>query len=161
MTNRKELLHAIWKSQDDAYDLMEEYDSLPHYYGDTVLYQAEAYIVNQIGEMPGITSTELAGILKKTTSACSQIVQKLVGKGLVEQIRNPQNKRVYNLCLTESGKQLYKVHVEFNRHCQELAFQELERFSDEELATCLKIQECINEIYRDDVRRSKEQFGAE
>ena len=51
--------------------------------------------------------------------------------------------------------------MEFNRHCQELAFQELERFSDEELATCLKIQECINEIYRDDVRRSKEQFGAE
>lgn len=159
--NRKELFQSIWKSQDDAYDLMEEYDSLPHYYGNTVLYQAEAYIVNQIGQMPGITSTELAGILKKTTSACSQIVQKLVGKGLVEQIRNPQNKRVYNLCLTESGKQLYKVHVEFNRQCQELAFQELERFSDEELATCLKIQECINEIYRDDVRRSKEQFGAE
>ena len=42
-----QLLRQIWDAQDTAYDLMNEYDSLPHYYGSVVLYQAEAYIVEQ------------------------------------------------------------------------------------------------------------------
>ena len=38
---REELLEQIWAAQDTAYDLMSEYDSLPHSYGENVLYQAE------------------------------------------------------------------------------------------------------------------------
>jgi len=158
---REEVLQFIWEAQDEAYDLMAEYDSLPHYYGENVLYQAEAYIVNQIGENPDITSTELAANLKKTPSACSQIVKKLISKGLVEQNRNMQNKRIYNLRLTESGERLYTVHVEFNKNCQRTMFQKLEDFSDEELQTYLKIQKCINRNYQNDVSLSRERFGAE
>ena len=44
----------IWAAQGEAYSLMTEYDTLPHYYGETVLYQAEAYIINHIGRMPDI-----------------------------------------------------------------------------------------------------------
>ena len=43
-----QLFRQIWAAQDTAYDLMSEYDSLPHCYGSVVLYQAEAYIVNLI-----------------------------------------------------------------------------------------------------------------
>ena len=53
-----QLFRQIWAAQDTAYDLMSEYDSLPHCYGSVVLYQAEAYIVNLIGQHPGITVTE-------------------------------------------------------------------------------------------------------
>ena len=30
---REELLRQLWTAQDEAYDLMCEYDSLPHHYG--------------------------------------------------------------------------------------------------------------------------------
>ena len=70
-----QLFRQIWAAQDTAYDLMSEYDSLPHCYGSVVLYQAEAYIVNLIGQHPGITVTQLAETLNKTTSACSQIAE--------------------------------------------------------------------------------------
>lgn len=64
-------------SIDTAYDLMHVYDSLPHRYGDAVLYQSESHVVSCIGEKPQITVTDLAAILKKTTSVCSQLVRKL------------------------------------------------------------------------------------
>lgn len=155
---RKELLDKIWTVQDEAYTLMNEYDSLPHYYGDTVLYQAEAYIVNLVGQYQDITTTELASILEKSPSACSQVIHKLKNKNLVEQIRNKENNRLYNLRLTEKGMKLYQIHIEFNRYCQELTFARLMSFSDEELEVYLKIQEKINEAYQDDVRRSREKF---
>lgn len=154
-----QFLQQIWKEQDTAYELMSEYDSLPHHYGSVVLYQAEAYIVDLVGQYPGITVTRLAEMLNKTTSACSQIVRKLRAKGFLEQIRNPDNNRLYNLELTETGEEVFRAHINFNRECQERAFKLLREFTDEELSIHLQVQKKLNEAYEDDVRRSKEQLG--
>ena len=54
---REALLRQIWAAQDEAYDLMYEYDSLPHQYGENTLYQSEAQIIDLIGEHPEITVT--------------------------------------------------------------------------------------------------------
>lgn len=154
-----QLLRQIWQAQDAAYDLMSEYDSLPHYYGSVALYQAEAYIVNLIGQHPGITVTRLAEILNKTTSACSQIVRKLRAKGFVEQIRNPGNNRLYNLELTQEGTKVFQARIRFNQECQKKTFDLLEGFTDEELLIHLKVQQKLNEAYQDDVKRTREQFA--
>lgn len=153
---REALLGQIWAAQDEAYDLMYEYDSLPHRYGAHILYQSEAHIIDQIGEHPEITVTELAAILKKTPSACSQIVRKLRAKGWVEQVRNAENNRIYNLSLTESGQAVYQEHTAFNRSCQEATFQLLSNFSLEELEHHLMVQQKLNRAYTTDVRNSKE-----
>ena len=158
---REEILEQIWDAQDEAYDLMSEYDALPHHYGDSTLYQAEAYIVNWIGRKPDITTTELADVLKKTPSACSQIIRKLISKGLVEQTRNEQNKRQYNLRLTDSGKQLYKDHIAFNEYCQRETFALLAGLTEGELEAHLKVQRLLNQAYRQDVRRSREYYGGD
>lgn len=156
---RSELLKKLWAAQDEAYDLMAEYDSLPHHYGEMILYQAEAYIVSWIGRMPDITTSELAERLKKTPSACSQIIRKLVDKGLVTQTRNPKNKRLYNLRLTEMGEQVHRDHITFNEYCQDITFKMLQEFSEEELATHVRVQERINQAYRGDIARSRDRYG--
>ena len=155
---REALLGQIWAAQDEAYDLMYEYDSLPHRYGAHILYQSEAHIIDLIGEHPEITVTELAAILKKTPSACSQIVRKLKEKGWVEQTRNRDNNRQFNLKLTESGQKVYEDHLEFNRYCQAETFGLLAGFSSEELEHHVMVQRKINEAYQGDVRRSRERF---
>lgn len=152
---RKELLQKLWSAQDEAYELMAEYDSLPHTYGSVVLYQAEALVVNLIGEHSDITITELGSILKKTASACSQIVRKLKSKGLVEQVRNESNNRQLNLRLTDAGKQIYLDRLSLNLECQNILFQMLREFSDEEIAHHIAVQERINQAYRGDIDRSK------
>ena len=39
MKTREGLLQQVWEAQDEAYELMVEYDSLPHHYGDTILFR--------------------------------------------------------------------------------------------------------------------------
>lgn len=159
IVNRKELLKRIWDGQDEAFDLMEEYDSLPHHYGENILYQAEAIIVDLIAAHPGITITDLGNILHKTPSACSQIVRKLREKGWVEQSRNKDNNRQYNLTLTVSGVSLYQDHVAFTRNCQNIMFQLLSGFSDDELENFIRVQDKIIEAYQGDVKRSRDRFA--
>ena len=66
---REELLRQLWTAQDEAYDLMCEYDSLPHHYGENILYQAEGHIIDLIAAYPGITITDLGNILRTTWSS--------------------------------------------------------------------------------------------
>ena len=153
---RGELLQQIWNAQDEAYDLMYEYDTLPHRYGEDTLYQAEGHIIDLIAVHPGITATDLAEILKKTVSACSQMIRKLRAKGLVEQTRNPDNNRLYNLALTERGARLYEAHLAFSQDCQEKTFALLEKFTEDELETHLRVQLVLNQAYQDDIRRGHE-----
>ena len=152
---REALLRQIWAAQDEAYDLMYEYDSLPHQYGENTLYQSEAHIIDLIGEHPEITVTELAAVLKKTPSACSQIVRKLRAKGWVTQVRNEENNRIFNLHLTESGQRVYQDHTAFNQSCQSSTFRLLETFSTQELEHHLMVQRKLNEAYQEDVQHSK------
>lgn len=156
--SRESLLEQVWACQDEAYDLMSEYDSLPHQYGENVLYQAEGHIIDLVAAYPGITITDLGGILKKTPSACSQIVRKLKDKGWVEQRRNQENNRIYNLTLTESGRKVYRDHQAFSQFCQQETFRLLEECTPEELAAHIRVQKKLNEAYQGDVRRSRERL---
>ena len=156
---RRELLEQIWNQQNQAYDLMCEYDAMPHRYGACMLYQAQAHMIDLIAQYPDITAADLAVILRKTPSACSQTLRKLREKGLVEQLRNTANNRQYKLQLTESGQALYRDHAAFSADCQQRTFDRLAEFTEEELALYLRVQKRINEAYADDVRRSREVFA--
>ena len=156
--NRQDLLHLIWEAQDTAYDLMYEYDQLPHPYGDHVLYQAEAHVISLIAMQPNITITDISNILRKTPSACSQIVRKLRAKGWVEQQRNEENNRVYNLRLTDEGMEVFRAHSAFDAEGQKRTFRRLEEFTDEELEHHLAVQEGLIAAYQEDVRISREYF---
>lgn len=158
MDKRQAILKEIWNAQDEAYELMTEYDELPHHYGETILYQAEGEIIDLIAIHPGVTITDLGNILKKTASACSQIVRKLREKGFVEQARNRDNNRQYNLTLTEAGMKIYRDHQAFTQNCQKIEFEMLSGFTQEELEAHLRVQRKINEAYAGDVKRSREKF---
>ncbi len=152
---RKDLLNDVWAEQDTAYDLMAEYDSLPHHYGDNIMYQAEGQIIDLIAANPGITITDLAQRLRKTTSACSQLVRRLREKDWIEQTRNVRNNRQFNLKLTPAGEAVYKDHMAFCDDCQKRAFALLSHFTEEELAHHIAVQRALNEAYRGDIQRSR------
>lgn len=156
---QKEALLRLWNAQNEAYDLMVEYDSMPHHYGDNVLYQAEGRIIDLIALHPGINVTALSGILKKTPSACSQIVRKLREKGWVTQHRNVVNYRQNDLALTEMGQEVYRAHQAFNDACQKETFRLLEGFTREELEIHIAVQCRLNEAYHGDIKRSQEKLS--
>ena len=91
--SREKKIDEIWASQDEAYNLMRAYDDIPHNYGEYSLFQVEGEFIDIIGENHGITMTEIAELLGKTPSACSQIVRKLRKKEMVVQVRDELNNR--------------------------------------------------------------------
>lgn len=153
---RQALLQQIWDSESETYSLTALYDSLPHQYGKNILYQAEGLIISFVGTQPGITVTELASLLHKTPSACSQMVKKLRNKGWIEQERIESDNRLYALTLTESGMEVFRCHDAFNRECQNRTYEKLDSFTGKELQCFLKVRKKINEAYADDVKRSQQ-----
>lgn len=156
---RYQLYCELINTLDEGCGLIFEYDSFPHDYGSAVLYQAESRIIHLVGEKPGITATELAGILKKTPSACSQLIRKLRQKGWLEQIRNEHNNREYRLNLTEEGWNIYRGHYKFEQRCYQRSFHNLDGFTDEDLKIYIAIQKKLNETFSMDVEESKNDFG--
>lgn len=159
MDNRRYLIYCDMMTELKLTNqLMNEYDSLPHDYGNAVLYQSEAHLIQCIGQNDGITVTEASKLLKKTKSACSQMVKKLVKKNWVKQTRNQNNNREYKLHLTEEGLIVYDHHENFDRMSYEHNSKELYDFTDEELRLYVKIQKRMNELIGLDVERSYNYF---
>lgn len=162
MENERYLLYCHMMTQLKLTNqLMNEYDSLPHDYGNAVLYQSEAHLIQCIGQNDGITVTEASKLLKKTKSACSQMVKKLVNKNWVKQTRNKENNREYKLHLTQEGLTVYDHHENFDRMSYDHNSRELFDFTDRELLLYLRIQKKMNELIGLDVERSYDYFKAE
>lgn len=153
--NRYALFCNMIEELDTAYALIGEYDSQLHDYNGVILYQAESQLIKIIGNFPGISANECAHILKKTLSACSQLIKKLRTKGWVRQERNELNNRVYNLYLTDAGKTIYENHKVFEESCYRRTYGLLDGFSEEDFSTFIRIQQQINQGFRLDVEDSK------
>lgn len=151
MGNQCEQYKELLQSFDKGYELCFEYDSMPHQYGDEVLYQSEMHFLEVVGDTPSITITVISQQLGKTKSACSQMVRKLVKKELLTQERNEKNNREYYLNLTERGKEIYEVHKEFDEKCIQRTYKSLADFSEEELQSYISVQKTLNQVFQKDV----------
>lgn len=152
---RYELFRAVIDALDEGVTAITEYDGLLHDYNGVILYQAESQIIKVVGNQPGITASELAKIFNKTSSACSQLIRKLKKKGWLQQKRNENNNREYNLTLTKEGKIIYKHHQEFEDACYERTFSMLKGISIEDMRAYIKIQRCLNQAFLLDVEESR------
>jgi len=156
---RDELFGALMDRIDESYDLMSDYDAIPHNYGGSeYLYQSESQIIHVVGDHPGITARELSDLIRKTPSFCSQNIKKLRAKGYMEQVKNERNAREYLLQLTEKGKEMYAEHRDFELRCLGRTLGSLRGFSDDELRTFIEIQKKINETFALDVFESRKEI---
>ena len=158
MDERFNLFLQVIESFDQGYDYTSEYDAVPHKYGDEILYQSEMHLLKEVGKAEQITVTELAGIMKKTKSACSQMVHKLRKKGFLEQERNEKNLREYILTLTDRGKEIYNLHTNFEKKCLQRSCKYLNEFSDDDLRLYIRIQNKLNEAFAKDVEDNFELY---
>lgn len=84
---------------------------VPKDYGDgRMVTMSEAHTLDSIYRNPGITNTELAVDWRKTKSAISQMVHRLVTKGLVEERKTDGNKKNVRLYVTPEGERLCEKH---------------------------------------------------
>ena len=88
-----------------------QYEKKPQTYcSNLVLTQPEIHTVSIIGDREGISVTQLAAERGITKGAVSQMVYKLVDKGLVEKRISPNSDSELNLHLTKTGRQAFIEH---------------------------------------------------
>lgn len=156
--DKKDLVLEALERVEDISDIMREYDSVQHVYGGYRLYQTEAHMIEQVGDNPGINASQLAGIFKKSVSACSQIIKKLLQKKLIIQRYTPENCKIRRLYLTEAGEKVYMDHRALENDFFERDVKEFKDIPASELETFLKISEKIYECFRLDLSIQKDKL---
>jgi len=94
---------------------MKQIEQKPRLFGtDFLLYPSEIHTIEAIGRNAGINVTALASLQGVTKGAISQIVQKLVKKGMVVRMRDEMSDREVLLKLSDTGMIAYKAHHDFH-----------------------------------------------
>lgn len=95
--------------------LYGDYLSERHDYGTGQLVtMVEVHTLTSIEENPGITVTGLAQMNHRTKGAISQVVSKLVAKGLVSREKRKENAKTVPLFCTEDGQKLSLHHKAYD-----------------------------------------------
>lgn len=97
---------------------------------DLPLSKAEIHTIAAVGSHPNINITSLAEHLGITKGAASQMIYKLVDKGVVEKKVSPDSDTEVVLNLTEDGMINYKAHEEYHRQTNDKAMKLLEDMPD-------------------------------
>ncbi|KAF0202099.1 MAG: MarR family transcriptional [Gallionellaceae bacterium] len=69
---------------------------------------SQLWILQEVAKTPDIGITELAERLSIHQSTCSQLVEKLVTRGLINKERSKEDQRRVGLCVTEEAKNTLK-----------------------------------------------------
>lgn len=74
----------------------------------------ELHLIHAIGLHDRKTISQVAKILKLSRGTLTTNLDRLEKKGYVKRIPNEQDRRVFNLALTNKGKLLYRAHDAFH-----------------------------------------------
>lgn len=109
-----------------------EIESMKREYGTGILFtQSEIHIIECIGDHEGINITELAKQKRKTKGAISQMIYKLVDKGIVEKNVSKNSDAEVALTLTDMGRKAYEGHRQFHKNACHEVFETLKNMSEE------------------------------
>jgi len=108
----------------------------PRYYGTAdLLYRAEVHTIDAIGRNNKINVTALAQYLGITKGAVSQMVDKLIKKGMVNKKMVSATENEVSLELEEKGDYVYKGHKEYHKELYSEISKQLNYLSAENIET--------------------------
>lgn len=110
-----------------------------------MLTQPEIHTVAIIGDQEGISVTGLAKVRGITKGAASQMVYKLVDKGLVEKRVSPSSDSELNLYLTKLGKKARAEHRKKHEAMGEKFSEIMDGISEEIQDDMLKVLKSFEE----------------
>lgn len=120
------------------------------------LYRAEIHTVQAIGEHPGINVTRLAELMDVTKGAVSQMVGKLVNKGLVRKVQAGDNAKEVKLHLTDLGDTGFRNHQKLHMQMLDIVREFYGNKLEEKLRTFSTVMHDLNAIltkYEEKIRK--------
>lgn len=109
-----------------------------------LLYPSEIHMVSRVDGRDGVGVTDLADELGITKGAVSQLVSKLVRKGMVSKEPDPENRARVAIRTTEKGHLASVNHLEFHRRHDRAFLDYLSGLDEREFAAVIQVGERMN-----------------
>lgn len=147
MENKEETIRHMTRRLKRIINKHMRIEKLPVPISDNIsLSPGEVRSIQMIGHNEGVNVNMLGKLMGVTRSAASQMVGKLVEKGVTKKQFSEYNKKEAKVFLTSTGWEIFEVHEEFHeRHFTEL-MNRLDDFSDTQLATTSSVLSVIEGI---------------
>jgi DNA-binding MarR family transcriptional regulator len=114
-----------------------------------LLYRAEIHTIDAVGGHTQINITGLSNYLGVTKSAVSQMIDKLVKKGMVyKQVLSKSDTEVA-LSLTENGKKVYAGHAAYHKNFYHDIDQILSAVPEEDIKVFCEIMNKLDSLLGD------------
>lgn len=113
---------------------------------DMPLTQVEIHLIAVIGQQPGIGVKGLAKEKGVTDGAASQMVRKLVQKGLVQKRVSAESEARVELTLTDKGRICFEEHRKFHAAANDKWYQLLDKLDDDSYEVLTQIAAQMEEL---------------
>lgn len=134
-------------------DLNHDYSTRSRDYGSGITAtMVEIHTLSCIADNPGITSSALAALHRKTKGAISQIVIKLEKKGYIYREKHPSDKKKVLLFVTKEGENINIIHKKYDTDNMKITLDRLlEKCTMDEIDTFFKVVSVFNENFEKDL----------
>lgn len=106
-------------------------ESVKKSYGNDVeLTQTEIHLISVIGSKPGISMKDLAAAKGVTPGATSQMIKKMIGKGLVEKRISKESEAKIELFLTKTGNECFSSHQSHHKKANQKWYDMFDKLDD-------------------------------
>ncbi len=111
----------------------------------------EIHTLDAIGTGEPRTITELAAATMVTVSTMTIAVNRLAAKGLVERVRDTEDRRIVRVRLTHPGEVLVRAHQRFHRR---MTAQVTEQLSPEELEVLAGAMNRLRDFFKNENKQA-------
>ena len=105
---------------------------------DVKLSLTESHVIACIGDNEKTNGTFIAKSLNITKGGVSKAAAKLLQKGMIDDMRQPDNRKEVYYVLTELGREVYLAHAHMHEKSQDDLRDVLDKYSENELDTVSK-----------------------
>lgn len=135
MSNKREVINYLLVDLFNHILRIEE-DSLKK--SGVKLSMTEVHVLEAINLSNSKTMSSVANRLKVTLGTLTTSVNGLIRKGYVNKTQNQEDKRIFNLSLTSSGKEVIEIHDKFHKKMIESILDDLLLEEDDVLIQSLE-----------------------
>lgn len=142
--DKEEIFYEMMETVYEYARKISEYESIPRKYGtEDEIYMVEAHTINLVGDKNKTNVSELAELTNKTKGAISQMIERLIKKGMATKSRNPLDNREVIIELTDKGKIVYNFHKKLDQKEYRRLLKDLEEFTAEDFRRYIDISRIL------------------
>lgn len=155
LDNLDEKIDIIFRHQ----MLFSLYRAIPRDYGMGYMSEVDVHTLGYIETNPGILAKRIAEMTYRSKGTVSLSLAKMEEKGLIEQRVNPDKKSERNLYLTEKGKEVCRVHREYDRRTTiNYLLKLLQNCTPEEINGFFKVSRMRSDLFEDVIREERGKY---